>query len=161
MELNALTAVSPIDGRYGRQTEALRTIFSEYGLIRYRVEVEVRWLQCLANHPGIPEVGPFPAASNARLDALVDGFDEAAASRVKAIEATTNHDVKAVEYYLKEQVAEDEVLRAAQEFIHFACTSEDINNLAYALMLAAARRECILPGIDELLAKLRDKGVIE
>jgi len=156
VELNTLTAVSPIDGRYGRQTSTLRKIFSEYGLIRYRVEVEVRWLQCLASHAEIAEVGPFPVDSNALLDALITDFDEAAAQRVKAIEATTNHDVKAVEYYLKEQVADDRVLKESQEFIHFACTSEDINNLAYALMLGAARAECLLPAMDALLSRLRE-----
>ena len=160
MELNALTAVSPIDGRYGRQTGDLRKIFSEYGLIRYRVEVEVRWLQCLASCPGITEMGPFPDASNALLDALVTNFDETAARQVKSIEATTNHDVKAVEYYLKERVADDQALSASQEFIHFACTSEDINNLAYALMLAGARDDCLLPAMDDLIGRLRKLATV-
>ena len=152
MELNSLTAVSPVDGRYGRQTAALRETFSEYALIGYRVRVEVRWLEFLASHPQVTEVPALPEPSKALLARLVDEFDEPAAQRVKAIESTTNHDVKAVEYYLKESIAGDDCLESVQEFVHFACTSEDINNLAYALMLADARRRDLLPAMDELIA---------
>ena len=129
------TAVSPIDGRYGDKCSALRPIFSEFGLLRFRVEVEVRWLQHLARHAGIPEVPAFSAEADAQLDAIVANFSEADAARIKAIERTTNHDVKAVEYFLKEKITGNTELEAVSEFIHFACTSEDINNLAYALML--------------------------
>ncbi|MBP8040159.1 MAG: adenylosuccinate lyase, partial [Aeromonadaceae bacterium] len=128
MDLSALTAVSPLDGRYGDKCTALRPIFSEYGLLRFRVEVEVRWLQQLASHPGIPEVPALSAAANALLDSIVADFSEEDAGRIKAIERTTNHDVKAVEYFLKEKVAANAELNAVSEFIHFACTSEDINN---------------------------------
>ncbi len=139
MDLTALSAISPIDGRYGSKTLPLREIFSEYGLIKYRVAVEVRWLQQLANHPGVPELKPFSADANALLDTLVDGFCEAHAQRVKDIERTTNHDVKAVEYLIKETIADNAELAAGSEFVHFACTSEDINNLSHALMLKAGR----------------------
>ncbi|KAA0875385.1 adenylosuccinate lyase [Nitrincola tapanii] len=135
MELSALTAVSPVDGRYGSKTSALRSIFSEYGLIRFRVEVEVRWLQQLAAHPQIPEVPAFSSEAQARLNALVSEFSLADAERVKAIESRTNHDVKAVEYLIKEKIADLPELHAVNEFVHFACTSEDINNLSHALML--------------------------
>ena len=123
MELSALTAVSPLDGRYGDKCTALRPIFSEYGLLRFRVEVEVRWLQQLASHPGIPEVPAFSATANAQLDAIIKNFNEEDAGRIKEIERTTNHDVKAVEYFLKEKVAGNPELAAVSEFIHFACTS--------------------------------------
>ncbi len=139
MELSALTAISPIDGRYGSKTAALRGIFSEFGLIRARVEVEIRWLQCLANHPGISEVPVFSAAADKLLNGIVDDFSEADAQRIKDIEATTNHDVKAVEYFIKEQFAGNDELMAINEFVHFACTSEDINNLSHGLMLKAGR----------------------
>lgn len=137
--LSPLNAVSPVDGRYGARTIALRKIFSEFGLIRYRVEVEVRWLQQLSRHAGIPEVPSFSAATNAQLDAIVSNFSEANAQSVKDIESTTNHDVKAVEYFLKQQFAGNAELEAVLEFVHFACTSEDINNLSHALMLKAGR----------------------
>ncbi|HBO14002.1 MAG TPA: adenylosuccinate lyase, partial [Halieaceae bacterium] len=133
MELSALTAVSPIDGRYGDKTRALRDIFSEYGLIKRRVLVEVRWLQQLAAHPRITEVPALSEDANARLEQLLTAFGPDAAARVKAIEATTNHDVKAVEYFLKERIADSPELAAVSEFVHFACTSEDINNLSHAL----------------------------
>ncbi len=139
MDLSALTAVSPIDGRYGSKTADYRGIFSEYGLIRCRVEVEVRWLQRLAEHPGIGEVAPFSEATNALLNGIVDNFSEEHAQRIKQIESTTNHDVKAVEYFIKEQFADNAELNAVKEFVHFACTSEDINNLSHALMLKAGR----------------------
>src|SRR5690606_6491665 len=137
--LSALNAVSPVDGRYGSKTLALRGIFSEFGLIRCRVEVEVRWLQQLSRHPGIPEVQPFSAATNTQLDAIVSNFSEADAQSIKDIERTTNHDVKAVEYFLKKQFAGNPELEAVLEFVHFACTSDDINNLSHALMLKAGR----------------------
>jgi len=154
MNLSSLTAISPIDGRYASKTEGLRLIFSEYGLIRYRVEVEVRWLQALAAHPGIPEVPALSDAAQARLADICDGLDVTEAAKVKHLEKTTNHDVKAVEYYLKSMVAGDAELAAISEFIHFACTSEDINNLAYALMLRDARELVLLPALDKLIATL-------
>src|SRR5690554_6137149 len=123
MQLSALTAISPVDGRYGSKAAALRPIFSEYGLIKYRVAVEVRWLQTLAQTPGIEEVPALSAEAIARLDQIIENFNEADAQRVKDIERTTNHDVKAVEYFLKEQVADNPELHDVTEFIHFACTS--------------------------------------
>ncbi|CDI04300.1 adenylosuccinate lyase [Candidatus Competibacter denitrificans Run_A_D11] len=154
MELTALTAISPIDGRYADKTTVLRPIFSEYGLIRHRVIVEVRWLQALANHSAIAEVPPLSKAALQTLQALVADFGPADAQRVKDIERITNHDVKAVEYLLKEKIAGNAELEAVSEFIHFACTSEDINNLAYALMLRAARDTIVLPRWDHLIAAL-------
>ena len=151
MELSALTAVSPIDGRYGGKTVDLRPIFSEYGLIRHRVLVEVRWLQMLAAEEGIKEVPPLSEHANKVLDNIIDHFCEEDAQRVKNIERTTNHDVKAVEYFLKEKIENNEELNAISEFIHFACTSEDINNLAYGLMLREARTAVILPLMDETI----------
>ena len=145
MELSSLTAVSPIDGRYGDKVTALRPIFSEYGLLKFRVQVEVRWLQKLATCAEIREVPSFDADANAYLDKIVAEFSEQDAQRIKTIERTTNHDVKAVEYFLKEKVAEVPALHAVSEFIHFACTSEDINNLSHALMLNTAREEVIKP----------------
>ncbi|MBR9885657.1 MAG: adenylosuccinate lyase [Oceanospirillales bacterium] len=135
MELSALTAISPVDGRYGSKTADLRNVFSEYGLIRFRVEVEIRWLQQLAAHPQIAEVPALSAAADARLNSIVDQFGEQDAERIKEIERTTNHDVKAVEYFIKERIADLPELAAISEFVHFACTSEDINNLSHALML--------------------------
>jgi len=154
MELSSLTAVSPVDGRYGRKTEALRPIFSEYGLIRHRVLVEVRWLQALAAHAGIPEVPTLGEHASNMLDAIAANFNEEDAQRVKNIERTTNHDVKAVEYFLKEKIAGNTELDAISEFIHFACTSEDINNLAHALMLREARGQILLPQLDEIISTL-------
>lgn len=145
MELTSLTAVSPIDGRYGDKVSALRTIFSEYGLLKFRVQVEVRWLQKLASCAAIKEVPSFDADANAYLDKIVAEFSVEDAARIKTIERTTNHDVKAVEYFLKEKVAAIPALQAVNEFIHFACTSEDINNLSHALMLETARRDVVLP----------------
>jgi adenylosuccinate lyase len=155
MDLSTLTAISPIDGRYGTKTAALRPVASEYGLIRQRVVVEVRWLQALAAHPGIAEVPELSDAAREQLDAIVEGFTPDDAARVKAIERTTNHDVKAVEYFLKEQVADNAELAAVSEFIHFACTSEDINNLAHALMLRAAREDVLLPEMDAVIDAVR------
>ncbi|HOW77210.1 MAG TPA: adenylosuccinate lyase [Candidatus Competibacteraceae bacterium] len=154
MELTALTAISPIDGRYADKTAELRLIFSEYGLIHHRVQVEMRWLQALARHPGIPEVPPLSEPACQVLDGLVEQFTLADAQRVKNIERTTNHDVKAVEYWLKERIVGNAELEAVSEFIHFACTSEDINNLAYALMLREARTQTLLPQWDELIDAL-------
>ena len=153
---HALTALSPLDGRYAGKVDALRPIFSEFGLIKARVKVEVEWLLALAAEPGIIELKPFSEAAIARLRALADDFSIADAQRVKDIEATTNHDVKAVEYLIKEKLKDDAELGPALEFVHFACTSEDINNLSYALMLREARAEVVLPKIDEVIAKLRD-----
>ena len=138
MELSALTAISPVDGRYGSKTKELRAIFSEFGLIKYRVIVEVRWLQALAANQKISEVAPFSEQATKVLDGIIENFSEADAQRVKDIESTTNHDVKAVEYFLKEKTANNAEILAVSEFIHFACTSEDINNLSYALMLRDA-----------------------
>ena len=151
----ALLALSPLDGRYAGKVDALRPIFSEYGLIKARVKVEVEWLLALANEPVIAELAPFPAAAAARLRALADGFAPAHAARVKEIERTTNHDVKAVEYFIKEQLKDDAELAPALEFVHFACTSEDINNLSYGLMLEEARRTVLLPSLDDIAARLR------
>ena len=154
MELTALSAISPIDGRYADKTAELRPIFSEYGLIRHRVQVEARWLQALAGHPDIPEVPPLSEHARQMLDGLVAQFSLADAQRIKNIERTTNHDVKAVEYWLKERIAGHAELAAVSEFIHFACTSEDINNLAYALMLREARTQMVLPQWDGLIDAL-------
>ncbi|HEC19099.1 MAG TPA: adenylosuccinate lyase [Gammaproteobacteria bacterium] len=155
MDLSSLTAISPIDGRYASKCADLRPIFSEFGLIRHRVLVEVRWLQTLAAHPGIPEVPAFGEHAIHLLNDIVDKFHEEDARRVKNIERTTNHDVKAVEYFLKEKIAGNAELEAVSEFIHFACTSEDINNLSYALMLREARTQALLPQMDELIDILR------
>lgn len=150
-----LLALSPLDGRYAGKVDALRPIFSEYGLIKARVKVEVEWLLALAAEPGIVELKPFSEAAVARLRALADGLSVADAARVKDIERTTNHDVKAVEYLIKERLADDAELAPALEFVHFACTSEDINNLSYALMLNEARLSVMLPKLDDLIQKLR------
>ncbi|MEN0108997.1 MAG: adenylosuccinate lyase, partial [Pseudomonas sp.] len=156
MQLSSLTAVSPVDGRYASKTSALRPIFSEYGLVRFRVMVEVRWLQRLAAHTGIPEVAPFSAEANALLNELAENFQVEYAERVKEIERTTNHDVKAVEYLLKEQAAKLPELAAVSEFIHFACTSEDINNLSHALMLREGRDTVLLPLMQQLANAVRE-----
>ena len=155
MQLSALTAISPVDGRYGSKASELRSIFSEFGLIKFRVVVEVRWLQKLAATPAITEVPEFSEQANALLNSIVDNFSEKDAERIKEIERTTNHDVKAVEYFLKEKVSDNTELTAINEFIHFACTSEDINNLSHGLMLTAARDEVVLPYCDKLLAELK------
>ena len=151
MQLDSLTAISPIDGRYAAKTASLRPVFSEYGLIYHRLMVEVRWLQTLSRTADISEVPQFSAAANAWLDSIVQNFDPTQAQRIKEIETTTNHDVKAVEYYLKEQVADHAELNAVSEFIHFACTSEDINNLSHALMLKSGRDQILLPMVNEVL----------
>jgi adenylosuccinate lyase len=151
----ALTALSPVDGRYAGKVDALRPIFSEYGLIRARVKVEVEWLIALANEPGIVELAPFSAAALQRLREVASGFSVDDAAEVKRIERTTNHDVKAVEYFLKQRLQSDAELQAALEFVHFACTSEDVNNLSYALMLEEARAAVLLPTLDSVIASLR------
>ncbi|MDK7225147.1 adenylosuccinate lyase, partial [Proteus mirabilis] len=151
MELSSLTAISPIDGRYGSKTSSLRTIFSEFGLLKFRVQVEVRWLQKLASCTDIKEVPAFEQNAIDYLDAIVANFNEDDAARIKTIERTTNHDVKAVEYFLKEKVAAIPALQQVSEFIHFACTSEDINNLSHAIMLETARQEVLLPAWRELI----------
>jgi adenylosuccinate lyase len=154
MDLSALTAVSPIDGRYGSKTATLREVFSEYGLIQRRVLVEVRWLQCLAEHPGIPEVPNLSAGANVLLENIVTNFSQASAQRIKDIEATTNHDVKAVEYFIKEQFTGSSELEAISEFVHFACTSEDINNLSHALMLRDGIDGAVLPTLERIIDQL-------
>lgn len=155
MELSALTAVSPVDGRYGSKTISLRSIFSEYGLLKYRTVVEVRWLQKLAATQSIAEVATLSAEANQFLDNIAANFSEEDAMRIKEIERTTNHDVKAVEYFLKEKVAEVPELHAINEFIHFACTSEDINNTSHALMLKEARDTVILPEIRNVIDAIK------
>lgn len=154
MNLSSLTAISPIDGRYGSKTSTLRAAFSEFGLIKYRVMVEVRWLQQLASHPEIIEIPTLSAAANKKLDELVSAFDEQQASRIKEIERTTNHDVKAVEYFIKEYIADVPELNAVSEFVHFACTSEDINNLSHALMLKEGRDQALLPEVREIARQI-------
>ena len=156
MELTALTAISPVDGRYGSKVKVFREIFSEYGLIRNRVTVEIRWLQKLAAHPAITEVPAFSAGANAFLDKMVSEFSLADAERIKEIERTTNHDVKAVEYLIKEKIAEVPELHAVTEFVHFACTSEDINNLSHALMLREGLDHGLLPGMEKVVDKLAE-----
>tara|TARA_B100000446_G_scaffold49886_1_gene46039 strand:- start:559 stop:1941 length:1383 start_codon:yes stop_codon:yes gene_type:complete len=151
MELSALSAVSPIDGRYGSKTADYRSIFSEFGLIRCRVEVEIRWLQKLSQHEGVAEVPAFSEATNTQLDKIVDNFSETDAARIKEIESTTNHDVKAVEYFIKEQFKDNAELQAVTEFVHFACTSEDINNLSHALMLRDGRDQVLLPQAQKII----------
>lgn len=155
MQLSALTAISPIDGRYGSKTEALRTVFSEYGLIKNRVLVEIRWLQQLAAHNSITEFGPLNDDANALLNAIVANFSEQDAQVIKTTERTTNHDVKAVEYFIKEKIANNTQLHAGTEFVHFACTSEDINNLSHALMLHEGRDE-LLKLVDQIINKLTE-----
>ncbi|GAB3041772.1 adenylosuccinate lyase [Acinetobacter apis] len=156
--MNALTALSPLDGRYASKCDALRPYLSEYGLIHARVTVEIRWLQALSNHVEITEVPPFSAETNQILDAIVSDFSEADALRIKDIERTTNHDVKAVEYFLKEKTAHVNELKTAGEFIHFACTSEDINNLSHALMLKNGR-EVLLTSMNQLLTAITDLAI--
>lgn len=155
MSHSALLALSPLDGRYASKVDALRPIFSEYGLIRARIKVEIEWLLALAAEPGIVELPAFNDAQIARLRALADGFTPEQAARVKDIERTTNHDVKAVEYFIKEQLRHDAELAPALEFVHFACTSEDINNLSYGLMLEEARRTVVLPAYQGIADSLR------
>jgi adenylosuccinate lyase len=151
-----LTALSPLDGRYARSADPLRQYFSEHALIRYRVRIELAWLAALAAEPTIAELKPFSKATSAALGALLKGFSEKDSERIKNIEAETNHDVKAIEYWLRGRLAKNREVLGALEFIHFAATSEDINNLSYALMLAAARERVLLPKLDGVIAALRD-----
>ncbi|MCX7515378.1 adenylosuccinate lyase [Frateuria sp. STR12] len=156
MSTHALTALSPLDGRYAGKVEPLRPIFSEYGLMHRRVQVEIEWLLALAAEGGIVELPPFSGAQVDQLRAIANDFGVAEGERVKAIEATTNHDVKAIEYFIKERIGADPALAQAKEFVHFACTSEDINNLSYALMLRDAREGVLLPMFDRIIARLRE-----
>jgi len=160
LELSSLTAISPIDGRYAGKTYELREIFSEYGLIKYRVLVEIRWLEALAADSAFKEIPELDEESRELLDRIVENFSLEDAQRVKAIEATTNHDVKAVEYFLKEKTKRNKQLKAVTEFFHFACTSEDINNLAYALMLRDARQLSLLPTIDEIIEAITQQALL-
>ncbi len=155
MKLSSLSAISPIDGRYADKTWGLREIFSEYGLMRYRLMVEIRWLQALSSHGQIKEVTPLTHEANQALNQVLEGFDEAQAQRVKTIEESINHDVKAIEYFLKEKTDGNAELRKLAEFFHFACTSEDINNLAHALMLRDVRSKFLLPAMDEIIRTLK------
>jgi adenylosuccinate lyase len=160
MTLNKLNALSPVDGRYASKVDELRPIFSEFGLIKARVTVEVRWLQALSEHPQITEVSAFSEETHELLDAIITNFCLDDAQRVKTIENTTNHDVKAVEYYLKEQTAGNAELLQVSEFIHFACTSEDINNLSYALMLKEGRDEVIGTAIACVIDDIKEKALL-
>ncbi len=156
MTCNPLTALSPLDGRYASKVDALREHFSEFGLIRARLKVEIEWLKALAAEPHFAEIPAFSAATVAELDALVNGFGPEQAAEVKAIEATTNHDVKALEYWIKDKTKANPEVTKVGEFIHFACTSEDINNLSHALMCKGAREQGMLPMLDKLIAKLTE-----
>ncbi|BES71102.1 adenylosuccinate lyase [Marinobacter nanhaiticus D15-8W] len=156
MELTSLTAISPVDGRYGEKVRVFREIFSEYGLIRNRVTVEIRWLQQLAAHPGITEVPELSDEANTVLDKLVAEFSLNDAERIKSIERTTNHDVKAVEYFIKEKIADTPELHAITEFVHFACTSEDINNLSHGLMLREGLDLGLAPGMQKIIDRLAE-----
>ncbi|QBJ77416.1 MULTISPECIES: adenylosuccinate lyase [Aquitalea] len=155
MNLNPLIALSPLDGRYAAQVEGLRNLFSEYGLMKFRIKVELEWLKMLAAEPGIEEVKPFSEATIREIDDVIANFTVQHGEEVKAIEARTNHDVKAIEYWLKERLSGNAEVMAASEFIHFACTSEDINNLSHALMLKTARNTVVLPALDEVIHKLQ------
>jgi adenylosuccinate lyase len=152
LELTPLTAISPLDGRYARATVPLRELFSEYGLIRHRVIVEIKWLQMLSSHAQIREVAMLSDEANNFLENIISNFSIEDAQKVKDIESVTNHDVKAIEYFLKEKIKDNDELNKISEFIHFACTSEDINNLAYALMLQAAKSDILIPAMDEQIS---------
>ncbi|HEV2321747.1 MAG TPA: lyase family protein, partial [Gammaproteobacteria bacterium] len=155
MESSALTALSPLDGRYAGKTENLRQLFSEYGLMRQRVRVEIAWFMTLTEEAAIPEVSPLSDDAAAFLAGLASDFDLKAAERIKEIESTTNHDMKAVEYYLKERMTERPAFKKVSEFVHFGCTSEDINNLSYGLMLQEGREQLLLPIMDRMIERLR------
>lgn len=159
MKLSSLSAISPIDGRYGNKTVALRDIFSEYGLIKARVEVEVRWLQRLAANAEIPEVPEFSSSATTLLNSIVSQFSESDAEAIKNIEATTNHDVKAVEYFIKERFRGNPELEAVTEFVHFACTSEDINNLSHGLILKAGRDQILVPELQKIITALSQLAI--
>jgi adenylosuccinate lyase len=156
MPLDPLTALSPLDGRYASKVDALRPIFSEYGLMHRRVAVEIAWLIALSGEPGIAELPSFAASARAKLQRIADDFSVEDAAAIKDIERTTNHDVKAVEYFIKQRFGDDAALEQAKEFVHFACTSEDINHLAYALMLRDARDAVLLPELEKTIGKLRE-----
>jgi len=158
MTLTTLNAISSVDGRYHSKTTSLQPYFSEFGLIRYRVIVEIRWLQRLSANPAIGEVPPLSSSASAFLDQLIHDFDESQAAIVKEKEAVTNHDVKALEYYLKGKLAENQELAGIMEFVHFACTSEDINNLSYALMLKESMEAIVAPMMNEVLQAIRGKA---
>ena len=155
MKVSALRAISPADGRYAGKVNDLRDIFSEYGLMRFRVLVEVRWLQCLADEASVAEIGPISSVMKDVLNTIVDGFSLDDAERIKAIEASTNHDVKAVEYFIREKLGDGPETQALKDFLHFGCTSEDINNLSYALMLRAARKDALMPKMREVRNQLK------
>ena len=155
MTLTALTALSPLDGRYHGKVEALRPYFSEFGLIRYRVLIEIEWFKALSAEPAIAEIAPFSTATIKQLNGLSANFSVADAEQIKSIETRTNHDVKAIEYWLREKLSTNPETAKALEFIHFACTSEDINSLSHALMLMAGRNELMLPALDVLIKRLR------
>jgi len=157
--LSSLTALSPLDGRYGKKIAPLSRLFSEFGLIRFRVEVEIRWMLALSEWSELKEVPAFPMTARNELEAIVTGFSEADARRVKEIEATTNHDVKAIEYFLKEKTAGNDAISRVSEFFHFACTSEDINNLSHALMLRHGRDDILLPAIERLVTGIENLAV--
>ena len=154
MNSSAITALSPLDGRYQTKVEPLRFYFSEFALIRYRIQVEVSWLKALSNDPGVVEIPPFSIETNAQLDVLVKNFSVSDGEAIKAIEAITNHDVKAVEYWLKQILADNAEVAKAAEFIHFACTSEDINNLSHGLMLKSSLEQVMLPALNKIIARL-------
>ncbi len=155
MDVTSLMAISPLDGRYQPKTRELASIFSEYGLMKYRIIVEVRWLQTLLNTAALPELSAFGQHHSSLLNTFIDHFSPEDAARIKQIESRINHDVKAVEYFIKERIASHSELIPLSEFIHFGCTSEDINNVAYALMLKDARKQCVLPALDNLITSLR------
>ena len=154
MKISTIKALSPADGRYAQKVNDLRDIFSEFGLIRFRVLVEVRWLQCLSDEPAVPELEPLTSVMKDVLNHIIDDFSIDDAERVKKIEATTNHDVKAVEYFIRERLGDGPETQALKDFLHFGCTSEDINNLSYALMLRTARTDVLLPLMKDLRGKL-------
>ncbi|NCF72229.1 MAG: adenylosuccinate lyase [Gammaproteobacteria bacterium] len=156
MKISTLKAISPADGRYAGKVNDLRDIFSEFGLIRFRVLIEVRWLQCLSDEASVPELAPLTSVMKDVLNHIIDDFSIDDAERVKKIEATTNHDVKAVEYFIREKLGDGPETQALKDFLHFACTSEDINNLAYALMLRTARTDVLIPQMRELRSKLNN-----
>ncbi len=159
MNMSSLTAISPVDGRYAGKSDSLRPLFSEFGLIRFRTLTEVRWFEHLLAEPSITELSDLPEPARRALDSLATDFSAADAQQVKDVEATTNHDVKAVEYLVKSRLEGAHAHRAASEFVHFACTSEDINNISYALMLREARETVLLPAMDKLIATLREEAV--
>ena len=158
MNLSTLTAISPIDGRYASKVDALRPIASEFGLMRARIEVELAWIKSLANNPQINEVPPLSEQAIAHIDAIVDDFSETDGESIKMIEGTTNHDVKAIEYFIKEKFAVNPELNAISEFVHFACTSEDISNLSYSLLLTRMRDDVLAPKMREIIDSLREKA---